>query len=184
MLLRIYEKLLEREIQKVPKHIVVVTNSIGEGFLNLAKWCRKFEVDEITICGNTQIDESFFDGFKLRIIRNGSVEEKDGLKPTINILTFTGREEIINVVRKVAKMVERGELEVDEVDENLFEKFLTIKSPPDMIIKAGNDIPDFLIWQGIYAELYFADIDWQNLRYADFLRILREYQRRERRYGR
>ncbi len=81
-------------------------------------------------------------------------------------------------------MVEKGELKVEDVDENLFERFLTIKSPPDMIIKAGNDIPDFLIWQGIYAELYFADIDWQNLRYADFLRILREYQRRERRYGR
>ncbi len=93
MLLRIYEKMLERKIQKVPKHIVVVTNTIGEGFLNLARWCRKFGVDEITICGNFQFDESFFDGFQLKIIKNGSVEEKKGQKPTINILTFTGKEE-------------------------------------------------------------------------------------------
>ncbi|WP_456330047.1 undecaprenyl diphosphate synthase family protein [Archaeoglobus sp.] len=184
MLVRVYEKLLEREIHKVPKHIVVVTDSMGEGFLRLARWCRKFGVDEITICGNFQLDSFFFEGFRVRVITNEGVEVKDGSKPTINILTFTGREEIINVVKKIAKLVEKGEFNVEDVDEKLFEKFLTIKSPPDIIIKAGNDIPDFLIWQSIYAEIYFADIDWQNLRYVDFLRILREYQRRERRYGR
>jgi len=184
MLLRVYEKLLEREIRRVPRHIVVVTDSIGNGLLKLAEWCRKFGVDEITICGNFQPECSFFEGFCLRIVTGEGVEVRDGSKPTINILNFTGREEIINVIRKIAKLVEKGELNVEDLDEKLFEKFLTVKSQPDIIIKAGNDIPNFLIWQSIYSEIYFADIDWENLRYVDFLRILREYQRRERRYGR
>ena len=81
-------------------------------------------------------------------------------------------------------MVAKGWLDPSEVSEEHLEKFLTIQSQPDMIVKAGNEIPEFLIWQSIYSELYFADIDWKTFRYVDFLRMLREYQRRERRYGR
>ncbi len=184
MLLKIYEMLLERKIERVPRHIVIVGGKIGEGFLKLVNWCRKFGVEEITICTHNSFDISSLKGFRVRLINNGEAKEFDGSKPTINVLNFSGRDEILNVVRKIAEKVKSGELDVEEVDESLFESFLAIKSSPDIIIKAGNDIPDFLIWQSIYSELLFADIDWENLRYADFLRILREYQRRERRYGR
>jgi undecaprenyl diphosphate synthase len=50
-------------------------------------------------------------------------------------------------------------------------------------MRAGEEIPDFLIWQSIYSELYFLDIDWKSFRYVDFMRCIRDYQRRERRYG-
>ncbi len=185
MLLRIYEKMLEREIKKIPRHIVVICNQLGEGFLKFAAWCRKFGVEEITVCSHNRINEDLLKGFKVRMIQNEHVEEKEGEMPTINVLAgYTGHEEILNTVRKLAEMVRRGELRPEEVDEKVFEKFLTVKTSPDIIIKAGNEVPEFLIWQGIYSELYFADIDWENFRYVDFLRILREYQRRERRYGR
>ncbi len=66
----------------------------------------------------------------------------------------------------------------------MIEKNLKIASEPDVIIRASLKSFDFLIWQSIYSEHIFFDIDWKNLRYIDFLRILREYQKRERRYGR
>ncbi|MEM0331008.1 MAG: undecaprenyl diphosphate synthase family protein, partial [Archaeoglobaceae archaeon] len=64
------------------------------------------------------------------------------------------------------------------------ESLLSLRSQPDLIVKAGKEIPDFLIWQSIYSELLFTDVDWGTIRYIDFLRIIREYQGRERRYGR
>lgn len=194
MLLKIYEKLLEREIKKVPNHVVVISSRIGEGFLKFASWCRKFGVKEITICTHENVSGEFLRGFNVRIIdgnAEGSMVGKEDDKwkaeedmPVLNIIVgYTGHEEIVNTVRKLAQMVANGGLNPEDVDEKIIESFLAVKTPPDIIIKAGNEVPEFLIWQSIYSELYFADIDWENLRYVDFLRILREYQRRERRYG-
>jgi len=84
---------------------------------------------------------------------------------------------------KYQKLVESGEINPDEVREEHIERFLKIKEAPDLIVRAGEEIPDFLIWQSIYSELYFMDVDWKSFRYVDFLRCLRDYQRRERRYG-
>lgn len=192
MLLKIYEKLLEREIKKVPDHVVVISNRIGEGFLKFAGWCKKFGVKEITVCTHENVNGDFLRGFKVRMIDGNSEGSKDSRddkgqvkeEMVLNVITgYTGHEEIVNIVRRLAQMVANGDLNPEDVDEKKIESFLTIKNPPDIIIKAGDEVPEFLIWQSIYSELYFADIDWENLRYVDFLRILREYQRRERRYG-
>ncbi len=185
MLLKIYEKTLEGRIKKVPRHIVVVCGELEEGFLKFAEWCRKFGVEEITLCTHGEVDTNFLRGFEVRRVNKEAVEVIEGQKPRINIVAgYTGHDEIVNAVRKLAEKVRNGELSPEDVDERTIDSLLAVKSQPDMIIKAGNQIPEFLIWQGIYSELYFADIDWKNLRYVDFLRILREYQRRERRYGR
>ncbi len=185
MLLRIYEKMLEARIKKVPRHIVVVCGELEEGFLRFAEWCRKFGVEEITLCTHEEVDTKFLEGFEIRRVNRDVVEIVNGRKPRINIVAgYTGHDEIVNAVRRLAEKVKSGEMSPDDVDEGTIESFLAVRSQPDMIVKAGNQIPEFLIWQGIYSELYFADIDWKNLRYVDFLRILREYQRRERRYGR
>ncbi|WP_202318382.1 undecaprenyl diphosphate synthase family protein [Archaeoglobus neptunius] len=184
MLTKIYEKILEREIKKVPRHVVVVCKQLGESFLKFAEWCGKFGISEVTVCSYDKVRESLLRGYRVRIIGNGIVRELSGREPVINIINHTGHEEILTVIRKLAQMIAENRLNPEDVDERTFEKFLTVKTQPDIIIKAGNEVPEFLIWQGIYSELYFADIDWDNLRYIDFLRILREYQRRERRYGR
>ncbi|MEM0330542.1 MAG: undecaprenyl diphosphate synthase family protein, partial [Archaeoglobaceae archaeon] len=103
---------------------------------------------------------------------------------TVNVVKNLGRNEIVNAIREIARKAINGEIDPEKIDEKVFESVLKVKSQPDMIIKAGSEVPDFLLWQSIYSELYFTDIDWNTVRYVDFLRILREYQRRERRYGR
>jgi len=56
---------------------------------------------------------------------------------------------------------------------------------PDLVIRAGGkQLSDFMIWQAAYSELYFTDVNWLRLRKIDFLRAIRDYQGRERRFGR
>ncbi|MFA7199277.1 MAG: undecaprenyl diphosphate synthase family protein, partial [Methanoculleus sp.] len=54
-----------------------------------------------------------------------------------------------------------------------------------LVIKTGGDhLTDFLIWQSVYSELFFLDVNWALLRKVDFLRALRDFQSRARRFGR
>jgi len=171
---KIYERKLERELSsgKIPKHIMIVADNdfIENGLRNFLEWCVKFNVKEVTVC---------FRGEKKRI------QSKKVGDLTLNLIEgYGGKDEITDAVRELAKLVKSGEIDPNDVKERDVERFLKIRSSPDLIVKAGEEIPEFLIWQSIYSELYFIDIDWRSFRYVDFLRCLREFQRRERRYGR
>lgn len=170
MLRLLYRIRLEREVKskgRFPGHLVVICSSLGKNFDKFVKWCEKFGIKEITICTRNKI----------------SLELQNcGVK--INLVNFSGKEEIMGVIKIIAEKAMKGEIKIEEIDERLFESFLNLRSQPDLIIKAGKEVPEFLIWQSVYSELLFIDIDWDAIRYIDFLRIIREYQRRERRYGR
>jgi len=92
----------------------------------------------------------------------------------------SGREEITACIRKMAQ----EHIIPETVDEKLIESYLTFKYTPDVVIKSGGDhLTDFLIWQSVYSELFFSDVNWKYFRKVDFLRILRDYQSRIRRFG-
>jgi undecaprenyl diphosphate synthase len=92
----------------------------------------------------------------------------------------SGREEITECIRRMA----RDQVPADTVDEQLLDSYLTFRYIPDVVIKSGGDyLTDFLIWQSVYSELFFSDVNWKYFRYVDFLRILRDYQSRIRRFG-
>jgi undecaprenyl diphosphate synthase len=92
----------------------------------------------------------------------------------------SGREEITACIRRMA----RDHVVPERVDEKLLESYLTFKYTPDIVIKSGGDhLTDFLIWQSVYSELFFSDVNWKYFRKVDFLRILRDYQHRIRRFG-
>lgn len=152
---------------KIPKHVMVVADKHFkvEEFL---EWCKKLGIKELTVCireGKKRIESGNLNGVRVNFV-----------------IGYSGKDEIVDAVKELAKLVKEGKIKIEDVDEKLFESFLKIKNPPDLIINVGNEIPEFLIWQSIYSELYFADIS--KFRYVDFLRCLRDYQRRERRYGR
>ncbi|RLI73256.1 di-trans,poly-cis-decaprenylcistransferase [Archaeoglobales archaeon] len=194
MIRRLYGKLIERNLKILPNHIMIVANedliNNFNKFVEFIEWCRKFEIGEITLCFSDDKIENIerfekIEDFKIRIVKKEGVFEKNDGKLLLNIiLGYKGRDEIVDVVKILAKLVEGGKLNPEDVNEGLIERYLVIKTPPDLIIKTGEEIPEFLTWQSIYSELYFADLDWKSFRYIDFLRCLREYQRRERRYGR
>ncbi len=108
---------------------------------------------------------------------------------TVNIaLAYGGRDEILDAVRKIALEVEKGAIKPSDIDEELFEKYLYLNGvpEPDLIIRTSGEerISNFLLWHIAYSELYFCEAYLPSFRKIDFLRAIRDYQRRSRRFGR
>jgi len=96
-----------------------------------------------------------------------------------------GREEFATAVQGVAEAVDAGELAPEDIDEETIEERLLFSEAPDLLIKTGAErLSDFMIWQSVYSELYFTDVNWRDFRKREYLRALREYQDRQRRFGR
>jgi tritrans,polycis-undecaprenyl-diphosphate synthase [geranylgeranyl-diphosphate specific] len=102
-------------------------------------------------------------------------------------VAYGGREEILLAIRNVVRDAQAGKVDPDDVDEKFFSKRLyTADLPdPDLVLRTSGEerISNFLLWQLAYAELYFVDVYWPGFRKIDFLRALRSYQMRQRRYG-
>lgn len=103
-------------------------------------------------------------------------------------ISYGGRAEIIDAVKKIACQIEQGNLTVDAIDEELFSKYLYTEGlpDPDLIIRTSGEerLSGFLLWQSAYSELYFTEVYWPAFRMIDFWRAIRIYQQRERRFGR
>jgi len=96
-----------------------------------------------------------------------------------------GKHEFANAVQSIAEDVDAGKLEPEMITEEDIEQRLVFPTAPDLVIKTGAErLSDFMIWQSVYAELYFTDVNWRNFRRRDYLRALRDYQKRQRRFGR
>jgi undecaprenyl diphosphate synthase len=96
-----------------------------------------------------------------------------------------GKHEFAAAVRSLAQDVDAGELGPEDIDEAAVEDRLVFEAEPDLVIKTGAErLSDFMIWQSVYSELYFTDVNWRDFRRRDYLRALRDYQDRQRRFGR
>ncbi len=102
-------------------------------------------------------------------------------------LSYSGRWDIIEAVKKVAKSVEAGTLKADEIDEAVLNKALsTAQYPhPDLLVRSSGEqrISNFLMWEIAYSELYFTPVLWPDFTKDDFYRAIVDYQGRERRFG-
>jgi len=105
-------------------------------------------------------------------------------------IAYTGRAEIVDATKKIIEDVNQGVLSSQQLDEDTFMKYLyTAHLPnpnPDLVIRTSGEerLSGFLLWQSAYSELVFVDVYWPGFRKIDFLRALRLYQRRHRRFGR
>ena len=109
-------------------------------------------------------------------------------KRLLNIaIGYDGRLEIIDSIKKIIEQVQSGEITVDDVDEDLVSKNLYTEglADPNLIIRTSGEerLSGFLLWQSSYSELYFCETLWPELRKVDFIRAIRSYQERERRFG-
>ncbi|HDI12798.1 MAG: di-trans,poly-cis-decaprenylcistransferase [Hadesarchaea archaeon] len=108
---------------------------------------------------------------------------------TLNLAVgYGGRAELAEAVRRICEHIERGELKPSEVDEDVIGRHLyTAGLPdPDLIIRTSGEerLSGFLLWQSAYSELYFCEANWPEFTKIDFLRAIRTYQSRNRRFGR
>lgn len=100
---------------------------------------------------------------------------------------YDGRLEIIDSFKKIIKDVQDGKISIDDVDEEMVSENLYTAGidDPNLIIRTSGEerLSGFLLWQSSYSELYFCETLWPELRKVDFLRAIRSYQARERRFG-
>ena len=88
-------------------------------------------------------------------------------------------------VRALATEVDEGDRAPDDVTADDIEGRLVFPDEPDLVIKTGAErLSDFMIWQSVYSELYFTDVNWRDFRRRDYLRAVLDYKNRQRRFGR
>lgn len=105
---------------------------------------------------------------------------------------YGGREEILDALRRWADEPEvrdqnaRAALRTLTAADLTRHLYAADLADPDLILRTSGEIrlSGFLLWQSVHAEFYFTDVLWPEFREIDFLRALRDYQRRSRRFGR
>jgi len=119
-----------------------------------------------------------------RVVR--STRGRGAMRLTL-ALSYSGHDEIVRAVRRLARRVARGGLAPDAIDEELFHGSLDTRDTPpaDLVIRTGGErrLSNFLLWQAAYAELYFTDLAWPDFSPADFDRAVAWYHGRKRTFG-
>jgi undecaprenyl diphosphate synthase len=102
-------------------------------------------------------------------------------------LSYSGRWELVEAVRRIARSVEEGDLSSSQISEQTLEEHLSTHSFPDpeLMIRTSGEyrISNFLLYQLAYAELYFTEVCWPDFRKQNLYDALLDYQQRERRFG-
>ncbi|MFC7529740.1 polyprenyl diphosphate synthase [Actinoplanes sp. GCM10030250] len=104
---------------------------------------------------------------------------------------YDGRDEIVEAIRSLLDEADRDGLSVAEVagrisaDEVARHLYTSGQPDPDLVIRTSGErrMSGFLLWQAAYSELHFCDVYWPGFRKVDFLRALRSYAERHRRFG-
>ncbi|MDD5475091.1 MAG: isoprenyl transferase [Syntrophales bacterium] len=102
-------------------------------------------------------------------------------------LSYGGRDEILETVKKAAGRCLSGHLKPDDITKEIIADCLyTSGMPdPDLLIRTSGEyrISNFLLWQLAYTELYFTDTLWPDFSREAFIEAILDYQKRERRFG-
>jgi undecaprenyl diphosphate synthase len=113
---------------------------------------------------------------------------KNNTRLTLNIaLSYGSRTEITDAVKKVIIDYENNKINIDEINEENFKRYLyTDNIPdPDLLIRTSGEmrLSNFLLYQLAYTEFYFTDVMWPEFNKEEFLKAINSYQTRKRRYG-
>ena len=160
-LIDLFEKVINREIEQIHK------NSIRINFIG---------------------DLTPFPETLKSIINSSESLTKDNSDFTLNIcINYGGRQEIVKVAKKIALKYFAGEINPNEINEELFESELLLKgsNDPELLIRTSGEkrISNFLLWQLAYSEIYVTDVLWPDFDEIEFFKAIIDYQSRDRRFG-
>jgi undecaprenyl diphosphate synthase len=116
-------------------------------------------------------------------------ETEGGTALRLNLMiSYGGREELVRAARILAERVQRGELDVEDIDEEVVEDTLFTRDlpPPDLLIRTSGEyrISNFMLWQLAYTELHITAVFWPDFDRESLYEAILDYQRRDRRFGR
>lgn len=163
-------------------------NAIMNLLYNLTKKEIKRK-DKRNICIKVYGDKSILSS---KIKKNLSILEentknRNGL--TVGLcFNYGGRQEIVNSVKEIAKLIKENIIDIENIDEKLIEKYLYTSGipDPDLVIRTSEEyrLSNFLPWQSTYSELYFPkDVYWPDFSTERLDEAIYEYINRNRRYG-
>lgn len=175
---------LQRDPQELGDLIEIITDVVEEICAPDNRWSVR-TVGDLGLIGEEQA----------RRVRD-AVDTAASNAPTgsfhVNVAVgYGGRQEIVNAVRSLlGKQIADGatpeqmieSVTVESISENLY----TSGQPdPDLVIRTSGEqrLSGFLLWQSAYSEMWFTEAHWPDFRRVDFLRALRDYSRRHRRFG-
>ncbi len=113
---------------------------------------------------------------------------REGERMQLNLaISYGSRSEIVHAARRLARLVDLGAVRPEEIDEERFagELYTADWPDPDLLVRTSGELrlSNFLLWQVAYSELYVTDVLWPDFDRGELFRALREYQRRDRRFG-
>ncbi|MFB6091779.1 MAG: undecaprenyl diphosphate synthase family protein [Haloquadratum sp.] len=183
-----------------PSHVAVVITERDlleqgayETLADFLRWAFEYGAERVTVSVSV-LDEAVVPTLERELrdvesprpidVRGPDDTERADAPVRVNI-GLGGKQEFAAAVRSIAESVEAGELDPGDVDAEQIEGRLVFDDEPDLLIKTGAErLSDFLIWQSVYSELYFTDVNWRDFRRRDYLRAVLDYQNRQRRFGR
>ena len=116
-----------------------------------------------------------------------SLETKDNTKGILNVcINYGGRSEIIDATKKICEDVINNNINIDDIEEQLYSKYLYQDLPDvDLMIRTSGELrlSNFLLWQNSYAEFYFPSTYFPDFTKKEFDKAIIEYTKRDRRYG-
>jgi undecaprenyl diphosphate synthase len=194
------------------RRIVEASRAIGLPYLTIfgfsaENWGRPIEeVEELMLLLRlylrSEIAELHKNGIRLRVIGERSrlapdivnlIEHGESLTRGNSAMNFTvalsygGRQDLVQAARRLAAEAAAGKIAPESIDQEMISNQLwTAELPdPDLIIRTSGEkrISNFFLWQSAYAELVFLDTLWPDFSKADLEHAIREFRRRDRRYG-
>jgi undecaprenyl diphosphate synthase len=102
-------------------------------------------------------------------------------------LNYGGRQELALAIKDILRDANKGNINIDEVDEGMISDYLYTKGQPDpdLIIRPSGELrlSNFLIYQAAYSEFWFSDVLWPDFKEEDLYSAINDYQKRNRRFG-
>ena len=184
--LTVYALSLENLTSRSPDELETLYDLYESGFLELCD-DREIHRDRVRCKAVGQIRL-----LPARVISAIDAAEKatkdyDDLVFTV-CLAYGARQELVDAIKGILSDHRDGKIDLDSICEDLVSQYLYTNDipDPDLVIRTSGEerVSNFLLWQMAYAELCFIDVYWPAFRKRDFLRTIRTYQGRQRRYGR
>ena len=152
----------------------------------LDDYSKRADTENIKI--NILGDVSVLDEGLQKSINNAIKRTENNTGIVFNIaLNYGGRTEIIRAVKNISKDIKENKLDIDNIDENIFEQYLYTKNmpDPDLLIRTSGEIrtSGFLPWQLVYSEFVFLDKNWPDFTEKDLDECIEIYNRRNRKFG-
>ena len=138
---------------------------------------------------NTEMEMTYLPEVRAEKMRELMGEMKYEIAILDNLIIYTMKpqliEEIIDAVKKVSKQIKEGKLNIDQINKETFGENMYMNKDVELVIRTSGEkrTSDFLPWQSHYAEWIFLDKYWPEFEKEDFVNCIKEYNSRQRRFG-